>query len=109
MNINEIATMVHELAVEKGWWDTSADIDDKLMNLHAEISEAWEEHRNGHDIQEVYLREDGKPEGIPIELADLIIRTLDMCAAYGIDIEKAILLKHEYNKTRPYRHGGKRA
>lgn len=26
----------------------------------------------------------------------------------GIDIEAAILQKHEYNKTRPYRHGGKK-
>ncbi len=50
----------------------------------------------------------GKPEGIPIELADVIIRILDYCAFAGIDIEEAIQIKHEYNKTRPYKHGGKR-
>jgi len=50
---------------------------------------------------------DRKPEGIPIELADCIIRILDYCAYTGIDIDKAIQIKHEYNKTRPYRHGGK--
>jgi NTP pyrophosphatase (non-canonical NTP hydrolase) len=51
---------------------------------------------------------DVKPEGIAIELADCIIRILDYCAHAGIDIDKAILMKHEYNKTRPYRHGNKR-
>ena len=50
---------------------------------------------------------DQKPEGVAIELADCIIRILDYCEYAGIDIEKAISLKHEYNKTRPYRHGGK--
>ena len=49
-----------------------------------------------------------KPEGVAIELADAIIRILDYCAEAGIDIEEAIAIKHEYNKSRPYRHGGKR-
>jgi NTP pyrophosphatase (non-canonical NTP hydrolase) len=48
-----------------------------------------------------------KPEGVPIELADCIIRILDYCGHAGIDIEQAIKIKHEYNKTRPHRHGGK--
>lgn len=50
----------------------------------------------------------GKPEGIPIELADAIIRILDYCGYAGIDIDAAISQKHEYNKSRPYRHGGKK-
>lgn len=49
----------------------------------------------------------GKPEGLVIELVDCLFRILDFCAAKGIDVEKAIRLKQEYNKTRPYRHGGK--
>lgn len=47
-------------------------------------------------------------ESIPIELADVIIRVLDYCGYAGIDIDAAISQKHEYNKTRPYRHGGKK-
>ncbi len=48
-----------------------------------------------------------KPEGIPIELADCIIRILDYCGKENIDIEQAIQIKNEYNKSRPYRHGNK--
>ncbi len=51
---------------------------------------------------------DKKPEGIVVELADAIIRILDYCGKEGIDIDEAIRIKHEYNKTRPYRHGGKK-
>ena len=51
---------------------------------------------------------DKKPEGVAIELADCIIRILDYCGKAGIDIENAIRIKHEYNKSRPYRHGGKK-
>lgn len=50
---------------------------------------------------------DSKPEGIAVELADCIIRILDYCGHEGIDIDKIIRAKMEYNKSRPYRHGGK--
>lgn len=50
-----------------------------------------------------------KPEGIPSELADIIIRVLDICAANGIDIAAAIADKMAFNETRPYRHGGKQS
>lgn len=49
-----------------------------------------------------------KPEGIPSELADAVIRIFDMCGYYGIDLEKAIDEKMAYNKTRSYKHGGKK-
>lgn len=47
------------------------------------------------------------PEGIPSELADVVIRVLDYCEAAGIDLEQEIIIKNEFNKTRPYKHGGK--
>jgi hypothetical protein len=50
---------------------------------------------------------DKKPEGIAVELADCIIRILDWCGREGIDIDAIIRQKHEYNKSRPFRHGGK--
>lgn len=50
-----------------------------------------------------------KPEGIPSELADIIIRVLDIAAFHEIDIAGAIADKMLYNETRPYRHGNKRS
>lgn len=40
-------------------------------------------------------------------LNDLIEDIFTFCAIYKIDLESAMLEKHEYNKTRPYKHGGK--
>lgn len=50
----------------------------------------------------------GKPEGVASELADVIIRVLDYSEQKGIDTIRVMLQKMEFNKTRGYRHGGKR-
>ena len=39
------------------------------------------------------------------ELADIVIRALDVSRRLGIDIMRAIGAKHAYNVTRPFRHG----
>lgn len=108
IGINELAKEIHENAVEHGWWDEKRGFPEVLALIHSEVSEALEEYRNGRSASEVYAGSGGKPEGIPIELADVIIRILDFCGYAGIDIEHAIRQKHEYNKSRPYRHGGKK-
>ena len=41
------------------------------------------------------------------EIADTVIRIFDMCEGFGIDLERHIELKLEYNRTRPYKHGKK--
>lgn len=111
MNLKEFAKEVHENAVAHGWWDNGERNFGELIALcHSELSEAFEEYRNGHaPTLTYYTGKENKMEGIPSELADVIIRILDMCEHYGIDIESALKEKHEFNKTRPYRHGGKRA
>lgn len=106
--INEVAKQIHENAVDHGWWDEERGFPEVLALIHSEVSEALEEYRNGRLPTEVYAGNNGKPEGIPIELADVIIRVLDYCGYAEIDIDTAISQKHEYNKSRPYRHGGKK-
>lgn len=106
--INEVAKQIHENAVDHGWWDEERGFPEVLVLIHSEVSEALEEYRNGRLPTEVYTGNNGKPEGIPIELADVIIRIFDYCGYAGIDIDAAITQKHEFNKTRPYRHGGKK-
>jgi hypothetical protein len=46
-----------------------------------------------------------KPTGFPSELADLIIRVLDLAASERIDIDTAVRLKVAYNATREILHG----
>lgn len=83
-------------------------------------AKSLEEHHKGSDPVNVNEIDDDtqqtlveagflKPEGIPAELADIVIRVMDCAVRYGIDLGQEIELKHAYNKTRPYRHGGKRS
>ena len=117
--VNEMADAVHQLAWEKGWHRTDESKDAFLEracnNLHDEISELHEAWRNNHLHDFCDKSEDLKQAGIePLtcieeELADIIIRTLDNCRKLGVDIQSAIERKHEYNKTRSHRHGGKKS
>ena len=106
MEIKELQKQVHENAKQHGWWDGEERSFGELIALcHSELSEALEEARKGKHYTETYYREDGKPEGIPSELADCIIRIMDMCEHYGIDLEAMLVEKHEFNISRPYKHG----
>lgn len=107
ISIKELQKEVHENAKAHGWWETPPKIGELLMLITTEVSEAFEEVRKGKEINETYYADNGKMEGVPSELADIVIRVMDLCEHYGIDLEKAIIEKHEYNKTRPYKHGGK--
>lgn len=107
-DFRELQKQIHDNAVNKGFYDGEPRTFGDLVSLvHCELSEAVEEFRKRKGFTETYYREDGKPEGIPSELADVVIRVMDMCEFYGIDLWSIIEEKCEFNKTRPYKHGNK--
>lgn len=108
MEFSEMQKKAYETACLKGWHDKPVTFGEMIALVHSELSEALEEHRAGRKTNETYYREDGKPEGIPSELADVVIRLLDICGYLNIDLEAAIIEKMQFNEGRPYRHGGKK-
>lgn len=124
-DLNDLAREVRAVNIANGWVhpiETPQDKTTLIALIMTEGAEAIEEIRNGHDVSETYysgggeadplepLNEDGtprKPEGMPAELADIIIRTLDTAELFGIDIQEAFDRKLEYNATRGHRHGDK--
>ena len=109
MEINKIAKEIHENAVAHGWWEEERSLPEIIALCHSELSEALEAYRNHEPY--VWIKksmDDEKPDGVAVELIDCVIRIFDYLQCREFDIEEIIRLKHEYNKTRSYKHGGKR-
>lgn len=115
LTIAEVQAEAFDCAKSKGWHDTHDGVprtlETELLLMHTELSEAVEELRAGQDATEIYYVTDKygeeKPEGVPVELADLVIRVCESSEKRGIPLLRAIVEKMAYNRTRPHRHGGK--
>jgi NTP pyrophosphatase (non-canonical NTP hydrolase) len=90
----------------------------KLLLIVSEVAEAQDEIRKGRAADETYYPtsaetakhpEEGphKPEGVPSEIADVVIRCFDFAATEGFDLGQIIAEKLAYNNTRPFMHGKK--
>jgi len=113
MDIKNLAEMLHAWSWENGWHnnDETEDhfIERTCNNMHDEISElhqAWRENK----LHDQCDKDTARPLSyLEEELADIVIRALDTAERLDVNIKKAIMIKHEYNKTRPFGHGNKRS
>lgn len=122
--INELRDIIYLNAKSKGFWDNPRNVAEALMLVVTELSEAVEVHRrNGHVhllSDEVKDQLDEMSDGefaehftlvakdqFGDEMADAIIRILDLCGGLDIDIDWHIKSKIRYNLTRDRLHGKK--
>lgn len=105
MRLNEYVRECHATSRSKGWYDDAGqrNIGEQLMLVVTEVAEAMEDLRVGK--MEMEISASGKPEGFPVEIADVMIRLFDLCGYLKIDLETAVQTKMKYNEGRPYRHG----
>jgi NTP pyrophosphatase (non-canonical NTP hydrolase) len=85
---------IHQVAVDHLFWEYPVSIPEKLCLIHSEVSEALEADRTL-----------GSKKNLGEELADIIIRTLDLAQFLGYNMDEEVSRKHEINKSRPIRHG----
>lgn len=128
--LNKLSVEIHENAKSKGFFDSEKNIGEMLCLIHSEVSEALEADRKNHYYEnsgsmlrgladknygiifhdEQIARtafEETVKNTFEDELADVVIRVLDLCAFKGIDIESHIKAKMRYNAMREHKHGKK--
>ncbi len=111
MHIENMVKRSFDQSVKSGWHDEPRTFGDLIALIHSEVSEALEAFRENDPGRIWYDCQEGKepkPEGVPIELADIVIRIGDLCGRYNIDLASAIETKMAYNATRSHRHGNKK-
>lgn len=98
--VNLLTDLCHGLSSEAGWWNgldpkDPLVITNKLCLIHSEVSEAMEGYRK--DLMDDHLPSRKMAE---VELADAMIRIMDLAGASGFDLGGAMVEKLAYNVTR---------
>jgi NTP pyrophosphatase (non-canonical NTP hydrolase) len=113
--LNDYRDLVWAVSSSKGFKDEPVTVATMTSNLTGEVSELWEAYRAGKLNEPCDKAEKMLKLGLPAltcaeeEVADVIIRALDTAKDLGIDVARAVSVKHEFNKARPHRNGGKLA
>lgn len=121
--LNNLANQVHQNARSKGFFNDEKNIGEMLCLIHSEVSEALEADRKHNYcipsfdcatmntiIDDVLFKETYAhyaKGNFEEEMADIIIRVLDMCVFKNIDIDAHVAAKMRYNSLREYKHGKK--
>lgn len=104
--IGTLGAQAARIATDTGFDQRELPFPTFIALVMTELAEALECHRDGM-MEQAFFYNQGKPEGIASELADVLIRVTQFCVVRGIPIERAIEEKMIYNASRPFRHGGK--
>lgn len=95
--LRQLASGISQWNAHQGFWPpglpTAAEKSSKIALIHTELSEMLEAVRKGDRHNEAE------------EAADILIRLLDYCGHYGIDLGEALQFKQLNNYSRPFRHG----
>lgn len=87
-SMNDLAAEIHEINVSKGFWPDKVEdrnVGEALCLVHSELSEAWDAAK-----QNIYDDKLTMYPGYQVEIADAVIRVLDLGGAHGIDFEAPI-------------------
>lgn len=118
--INELSSQIHEINRKNGFYEDKKNIGEMLALIHSEVSEALEaDRKDRHAHPDIALLnstiidvrtakshfEEFIKDTFEDELADVMIRVMDMAAFLGIDLEAHIKAKVRYNSMREYKHG----
>lgn len=103
-SFNTLALAVHENAKEKGFWDQPRNNGEMIALMHEELSEALSYLRKKPEGADSHCPE---YRGVEVELADVVIRLMDMAHSRGYDVAEALVAKMTYNQGREFKHGKK--
>ncbi len=125
-SLNNLAKEIYKNNVDKGFYEKPSSTGERLMLIVSELSEALEADRKPDKegradrpgFEDIYqtditdnrykeLFEEFIKNSFEDEIADSIIRLLDLCGNQEIDIDWHIEQKLKYNKLREYKHGKK--
>jgi NTP pyrophosphatase (non-canonical NTP hydrolase) len=131
--MQQLIKKAHEMAKEKGFWESERNKSELLMLIVSELAEAMEALRKDHyadktmvnglyqDIvihkydDEFNIMDGPWKQGFEThikstfedEIADVAIRLFDLCGGLGVNLEKHVEMKMMYNSMRGYKHGKK--